>query len=95
MVADKNQGGASFEIGKNDVGEVVFANPSCSKYVPSIDSGDGFHRFSEAQLKQMARTPLDRGLFLRYLEAKWPLSKLKAYCTAKNLLPEASVNMRT
>jgi Flp pilus assembly protein TadD len=84
---------ASFEIRKNDVGEVVFANPTCSKYVPSIDGGDGFHHFSEAQLKEMVRTPLDRTLFVRYVETKWPLSRLKEYCTDTNRFPKGYQNL--
>jgi hypothetical protein len=65
----------------------VGTNPEAA-YLPSIDNGNGSHRFSEAQLKQMARTPLGRSLFLRYVEAKWPLSKLKAYCTPEHRWPE-------
>jgi hypothetical protein len=70
-----------------------FANPLVSKYVPSIDNGNGLHRFSDAQLREMAKSSLDQGLFLRYIEAKWPLSKLKTHCTQANLGPERMQNL--
>jgi tetratricopeptide (TPR) repeat protein len=91
--AGTNQGDASVELTINDLGELVFPNPTCSKYVPSIDNGNDSYRFPEAQLKQMARTRLDQTLFLRYMEAEWPLSKLKAYCTPKNRFPEGCQNL--
>jgi hypothetical protein len=62
-----------------------------SKYVPSIDNGNGSYRFSKAQLAEMARTPLDRSMFVQYVEAKWPLDKLKAYCTKANLLQDQNL----
>jgi len=64
-----------------------------SKYLPSIDNGDGSYRFSKAQLAEMARTPLDRSLFLQYVETKWPLDKLKSYCTKENIWPEGYQNL--
>ena len=54
----------SFEIVRNEVGELGFPDPVCSKYVPSVENGNNSHRFSQAQLKEMAKTSLDRGLFL-------------------------------
>jgi hypothetical protein len=58
------------------------------EYLPSVNNWNGSHRFSDAQLKRLAETPLDRELFVRYIEAKWPLDKLRAYCTPENLWPE-------
>jgi len=91
-VVDK-QGDASFEIARNDVGVVRFSDPLCSKYVPSVDNGDGSHRFSDVQLKEMAKSSLDRRLFLQYIEAKWRLTKLKAHCTQANVWPEGCQNL--
>ena len=93
VISDKNQEDASLEIVRTDAGELVFANPLVSKYVPSIDNGNGSHRFSEAQLKQMAKTPLDQGLFLRYVEAKWPIGRLKAFCTREHRWPPGMQNL--
>jgi hypothetical protein len=41
----------------------------------------------------MANTQLDRSLFVRYIESKWPLSKLTAYCTPKNVIPKNLQNL--
>jgi hypothetical protein len=62
-------------------------------YLPSVNNGDGSYRFSETQLKEMVRTPLDQGLFLRYVEAKWPLDKLKAYCATHKPMPRGYQNL--
>jgi len=63
-----------------------------SKYSPSIRNGDSY-RFSELQLKRMAETHLDRDSFLRYVETKWPISRLKAYCTPENRWPGECQNL--
>jgi len=64
---------------------------SCSRsgpqYLPSVREGDGY-RFSAAQLERMAKTPLKRDLFVHYIEAKWPLAKIKAFCTPENVFPD-------
>jgi len=39
----------------------------------------------------MARTPLDRSLFLQYVETQWPLDKLKSFCTKANLLQDQNL----
>ena len=36
----------------------------------------------------MAKTPLKRDLFVHYIEAKWPLAKIKAFCTPENRFPD-------
>ena len=58
-----------------------------SQYLPSVGDGDGY-RFSEAQLEHMAKTPLKRDLFVRYIQAKWPLEKIKTFCTPENRFPD-------
>ena len=91
--AAKKDGPDVLEIVRTDAGELVFADPLCSKYVPSIDNGNGSHRFSESQLKEMAKMPLDRGLFLRYIEAKWPLDRVKTFCVPEHRFPEGEQNL--
>lgn len=57
-------------------------------YVPSIRlsnaSGETYYRFSEDQLERMKKTPLDRDLFLRFIENQWPPNRLRSYCTPEN-----------
>jgi tetratricopeptide (TPR) repeat protein len=91
-LASKNKGNdsvdAPFQIVRIDEGPFkifTFADRRCSKYVPSTGS------FSEAQLKEMAKTSLDETLFVRYIEAKWPVSRLKNYCTKDNRWPSGDV----
>ncbi len=69
-------------------------------YVPAIAifSGSGnpaigiphglgtYYRFSESQLERMRTVSLDRDLFLRYVERKWPIDTVRSYCIAKNRL---------
>ncbi len=80
-------------IVRNDAGTLGFADPLCSRYVPSIDNGNGSHRFSETQLAEMAKTSLDRRLFLQYIEVKWPLNNVKAFCVPDQRLPEGCQNL--
>mgnify|MGYP000858048677 CR=1 FL=1 len=82
-----------FEIVRNSDGFFVFADHRCSKYVPASGCRDVSARFSDAQLKEMSETSLDATLFLRYVEARWPLSRLKTYCTADRRLPEIWQNL--
>ena len=63
-----------------------------SEYLPSIRDGDSY-RFSTAQLERMVKTPLKRDLFLRYMEAKWPLTKIMSFCTPENRWPELMQNL--
>jgi hypothetical protein len=63
------------------------------EYVPSIRTRDGSYRFSEAQLQRMEKTPLDRTVFLQYLEAQWPVDKLKAFCTPEHRYDERYQNL--
>lgn len=74
----------------------VLATLGCrkhDKYLPSIDNGDDSYRFSKEQLEEMAKNPLNQRLFLRYLEAKWPLDKLKTYCTTHEPMPPEEQNL--
>ena len=88
-LASKNRGNdsidAAFQIVR-EAGDFVFADHRCSKYVPSTGS------FSDAQLKEMAKTSLNQTLFVRYIEAEWPVSRLKNYCTKGNRWPSGSVD---
>ena len=79
----------------------MFVASSCShgvpeeqrKYLPSINNGNGSYSFSEEQLKEMAKTSLDRSLFLQYVETKWPIDKLKTYCATHEPMPEGYQNL--
>ena len=50
------------------------------------------YRFSEEQQARMARTKLDPQRLVAYLEKEWPVSRLQAYCVAKNRSPRGSQN---
>jgi tetratricopeptide (TPR) repeat protein len=84
---------APFQIVKNSDGFFVFADHRCSKYVPSINYRNVSASFSDAQSKEMAKTSLDKALFLRYIETQWPLSRLKTYCTKANRFPDGCQNL--
>lgn len=84
---------APFQIVKNSDGFFVFADHRCSKYVPSVNYRNVYASFSDAQVKEMAKTSLDKALFLRYIESQWPLSKLKTYCTPKRRLSDMMQNL--
>ena len=96
-LANKNRGNGSeevpFQIMKNSEGDFMFADHRCSKYVPAVNYRNLSASFSDAQLKEMAKTSLDRTLFLRYIEAKWPVSRLKTHCTKANRFPEMAQNL--
>ena len=51
------------------------------EYLPSVPCADGAYVFSDQQKARMAKTPLDRELFVRYVESEWPIEKLYAFCT--------------
>ena len=50
-------------------------------YLPaeSVDKAGKVKQFTEEQLEKMAKTPLDRDLFILYIEKEWPVEKLSEY----------------
>jgi len=70
---------------------------SMREYRPEVfvseDSICKYYRFSETQLAHMRATPLDHGRFSRYIHAKWPLSKIRRFCTPENRWPEGYQNL--
>ncbi|MCE5267519.1 MAG: tetratricopeptide repeat protein [Planctomycetaceae bacterium] len=84
---------AAFEIVKNADGFLVFADHRCSRYVPSVNYRNVSASFSDAQVKEMAKTSLDHKLFLQYIEIRWPLDKLKIYCTPERRFPDTCQNL--
>lgn len=61
-------------------------------YVPAVRSvatngvfkGSPIYQFSEEQLKHMEATPLDQHKFIRYLEEKWTLDRIRSSCKPAN-----------
>lgn len=51
------------------------------------------YRFTEEQLARMARTKLDTNRFLSYVERRWPVERLQAYCVSTNIFPELCQNL--
>ena len=51
------------------------------------------YRFTEEQLARMARTKLETNRLVAYLEQKWPVERLKAYCTRTNSWPKDYQNL--
>lgn len=51
------------------------------------------YRFSDRQLEQMAKTKLDTNRFIAYIEKRWPLERLEAFCVRSNLWPRGYQNL--
>jgi hypothetical protein len=51
------------------------------------------YRFTEEQLARMARTKLDAKRLVAYLERKWTVEHLKAYCVEKNMRTRDQQNL--
>lgn len=51
------------------------------------------YQFSKAQIAALARVKMDTNRLSAYLEARWPVERLVAYCTPTNLWPEFSQNL--
>ncbi len=51
------------------------------------------YRFTEEQLARMARTKLETNRFLAYLERRWPVERLQAYCVRANERPDNVQNL--
>jgi len=51
------------------------------------------YRFTEEQLARMTRTKLETNRLVAYLEQRWPVERLKAYCAKTNTFPEGYQNL--
>ncbi|HEX5219918.1 MAG TPA: hypothetical protein VFZ59_10145 [Verrucomicrobiae bacterium] len=51
------------------------------------------YRFTEEQLAHMARTRLETNKFVSYVEKRWPIKRLQAYCVADNTRPPLWQNL--
>jgi hypothetical protein len=51
------------------------------------------YRFTQEQLARMSRTKLETNRFVAYLEKKWPIERLKSYCSRKNTFPADYQNL--
>ena len=51
------------------------------------------YRFTQDQLARMSRTKLETNRVVRYLEDRWPVQRLRAYCVATNTWPEGHQNL--
>lgn len=51
------------------------------------------YRFTEEQLARMAGTKLETNRLVAYLETKWSVERLKAYCTKANRFPKNHQNL--
>ena len=51
------------------------------------------YRFSERQLERMARSKLDMNRFIAYIEKRWSLERLEAFCVSSNLWPRGYQNL--
>jgi hypothetical protein len=51
------------------------------------------YRFAEEQLARMSRTKLDTNRFLLYVERRWSIERLRAYCVSTNKFPEGRQNL--
>jgi hypothetical protein len=61
-------------------------------YVPSVQK-DGAYQFTQDQLDRMKNTPLNRELFLLFIEAQWTIEKLRSICTPSNRIPLGIQNL--
>lgn len=80
------------------------SNPPASeeKYLPGLrimetnffsNKPETAYRFSNAQLALMARTKLETNRVVVYVERRWTLERLRAYCVPTNVFPEGSQNL--
>jgi hypothetical protein len=51
------------------------------------------YRFTKAQLARMAGTKLETNRFLAYVERRWPIERLQAFCVPANEPPELWQNL--
>jgi len=51
------------------------------------------YRFTEPQLARMAQTQLETNRFVSYVKRRWPVERLRAYCTVENQRPESAQNL--
>ena len=51
------------------------------------------YRFTEDQLSRMEGTKLETNRLVAYLEKKWSVERLKAYCTKSNRFPKNHQNL--
>jgi hypothetical protein len=72
-------------------------------YAPKLRFADtGFagepgvsYRFTEDQLARMASSKLETNRLVVYLEHRWPIERLQAYCVPTNRFPEGYQNLVT
>ena len=62
-----------------------YAPEICSIETNGVLKGTPFYHFSEEQFQHMAHTPLDAQKFIRYLEAKWPVDRIRKFCKPTNV----------
>jgi hypothetical protein len=51
------------------------------------------YRFTEEQLNRMAQTKLETNRLVAYLENRWPIERLQAFCVPTNRFPEMAQNL--
>jgi hypothetical protein len=51
------------------------------------------YEFTQAQLEAMSRTKLDSNRFRIFVESKWPIERLRTYCTPTNIFPAEDQNL--
>ena len=67
------------------------------EYQPAVlakeDEQGKWWKFSKSQLEHMHKVPLDTARFLKYLQQKWTLDRIRRYCIPQNRFPEAWQNL--
>lgn len=72
----------------------IAQTPEKDPYPPQLVAGtSNQYRFTEEQLARMAHTPLDADRFVAYIERRWSLKRVQAYCVPKNVWPEGHQNL--
>jgi hypothetical protein len=66
--------------------QIVETNPFSGK--PGVA-----YRFTEEQLARMSRTKLETNRFVSYVNRRWPIERLQAYCVPLNQRPELWQNL--